>query len=205
MSNIQDKERLFNGEQPISSAYPIPSFDHKEHLGETIKSSAKRRGMSPIRFATRKIKNIILYRLSFFCPINSWRIWMHRQRGCHIGKHCYIGQQVVLDNAYPELVYIEDYASVNQGSFILTHTNARSFFDGIIICQAAPVIIRRGAMISINSTILPGREIGKYAIVNAGSVVMKNVADYSMIMGNPAEEVANFQAFIDANLNLEKK
>ena len=184
----------------ITEAYQIPFFDHKDSLGGTIRSSAARRGMSPVRFALRKIRNIFWYRMAFFCPLNSWRIWMHRRRGCHIGKKVYIGQQCVLDNAYPEMIYIEDYAGINQGTTILTHTNVRSYFDGIVTCAAAPVVVRRAAVVSINSTLLPGVEIGEYAIVSAGSVVMKNVAAYTMVMGNPAKKVVEYSQIVKENL-----
>lgn len=184
----------------IPKPVPIPFFDHKDNLGGTIKASAKRRGMTPLQFAVRKIRNIFWYRMAFFCPLNSWRVWMHRRRGVHIGKKVYIAQQCVLDNAYPELIFIEDYAGINQGTTILVHTNVRSYFDSVVVCSAAPVVVKRGAVVSINSTILPGVEIGEYAIVSAGSVVLKNVPPYTMVIGNPAKKVIEYENIVKENI-----
>ena len=156
--------------------------------------------MSPLRFAIRKIRNIFWYRMAYFCPLNSWRIWMHRHRGCHIGKGVYIAQQCLLDNAYPELIFIEDYAIVAQGVTLLAHTSMRSCFYGLISNQAAPVVIGNHADIAINATILPGVNIGEYAIVSAGSVVQKNVKPYTIVQGNPATELINIESFVKKNL-----
>ncbi len=184
----------------VPKPFAIPYFDHKEKLSGTVKSSAARRGMSPLKFALRKIRNIILYRLAFFCPLNSWRVWMHRRRGCHIGKEVYIAQQCVLDNAYPELIFIEDYAIVAQGSTLLAHTSLRSCFYGVVQCVAAPVVISHHADVAINSLILPGVTVGEYAIVSVGAVVSKNVKPYTIVQGNPAKEIVNIEPFVKKNI-----
>lgn len=178
----------------IPPAKDIPFFDHDDKsLLHTIDNSSKRRGMNPFHFALRKTKNLILYRLAFFCPLNSWRIRMHRWRGVHIGEHCYIGTQCSIDNAYPEMIYIEDYVAVNQGSTLLAHTNVYSAFEGLINCRVAPIHIEQHALISINSTVLVGVTIGQYAIVSAGSVVSNNVPPFTMVIGNPAKKLVNFK------------
>lgn len=198
-----NKESSVNNRQFENIPKPIqlPSFDHGDSFFDTAKSSAKRRGMSVWGFCKRKIANIILYRLAYFCPINSWRIWMHKKRGCNIGKHVFIGTQCSLDNAYPELIYIEDYAGINQGSMLLAHTNMRSYFSGIVSNQASPILICRGAVVGVNSTILPGITIGEYSLVSAGSVVCKNVAPYTIVMGNPAKRIAAYEHIVRENLD----
>ena len=57
----------------------------------------------------------------------------------------------------------------------------------ILLCK--PVLIRQGAWIGAGATILPGVCVGKYAIVGAGSVVTKDVPDYTVVVGNPAKIV----------------
>ena len=49
--------------------------------------------------------------------------------------------------------------------------------------------VRKGVSIGANSTILPGIEIGEYAMIGAGSVVTKNVSPYSVMVGNPAQKI----------------
>lgn len=181
----------------IKEAKEIPFFDHGDSLLATAKTSSKRREMGVCRFILRKLKNIILYRLAYFCPFNSWRIKMHRWRGVNIGEHCYIAQQCSIDNAYPEYIYIEDYAGVNQGVTLLAHTNMHAGFKGLIECKVAPVVVRHHAVVSINSIVLPGVEIEEYAIVSAGSVVANKVKSYTMVMGNPAKKVLNYKHMLD--------
>ena len=183
----------------IREPIEIPFFDHDKSLFKTIKNSSHRRSQSVLYFSFRKIKNIILYRLAYFCPLNSLRIKMHRWRGVNIGKEVYIAQQVVIDNAYPEYIYIEDYVGVSQGVTLLSHINVRECFNGIIECKVQPIHIKEYALISVNSTILPGVEIGEYAIVSAGSVVISNVKPFTMVIGNPAKKLVNFEHIIKEN------
>ena len=183
----------------IPERFSIPFFDHKDSLIGTIKSSSGRRKMNPIYFIYRKIRNIILYRMAYFCPINKWRIWMHRHRGCHIGEHVYIAQECSIDNAYPELVYIEDYAGLNGGCTVLCHTNVREHFDGIVNCEAAPVVLRHHCLVSIHCMLLPGAEIGAYSIVSANSVVGSKVPPCTLVIGNPAKKIYSYEEIIEEN------
>jgi carbonic anhydrase/acetyltransferase-like protein (isoleucine patch superfamily) len=78
---------------------------------------------------------------------------------------------VFLDNLYPEYIYIEDGASINAGSMILTHFNPMKQYAPIMQARVAPAVIRKNAIVTIKSTILPGVMVGQNAIVSAGSVV----------------------------------
>lgn len=176
--------------------FSIPYFDHKKDISETIANSAGRRKMSRAKFVFRKIKNIILYRLAFFCPLNSWRIKMHRGRGIHIGNNVYIGMQCSLDNAYPECIYIEDNVSVVNETTIITHSNPYPHFEGVFPAQVLPVLIKEGAWVGVKSVILPGVTIGNKAVVSAGSVVMRNVPDYTLVGGNPAKKITEFETIL---------
>lgn len=183
----------------IPDKTPLPFAGNNEKLFKHIKNSAKRRNLHPLHFLLKKIKNTIFYRLAYFCPVNSIRIFLHRQRGIHIGKNVYISQQCSIDNAYPEMIFIDDYAAVNQGCTILAHTFVRPCFEGLIECSAAPIYIKHHALVSINSTVLPGVEIGEYAVVCAGSVVTKNIKPYTMVVGNPARKVIQFKHLLKNN------
>ena len=110
---------------------PIPYFDHGKKLSTTVKNSSVRRGMSPLAFAWRKFRNIVLYRLAYLCPFNGLRIKMHRKRGITIGENVYIGQLCNLDNAYPEYIYIEDKEPpvVNWDGF------SEDFYNGTVLAK----------------------------------------------------------------------
>lgn len=177
----------------IPEPFSIPFFDHDKSLLKTIRNSGKRRNMSFFYFTFRKIKNIILYRWAYFCPLNSWRIRFHRWRGVHIGKNVFIGPQCSIDNAYPEMIFIEDYVAINQGATLLAHTNVRHCFEGLIECKVSPIHIKHHALVSINSTILQGVVIDEYAVVSAGSIVINNIKPFTMVMGNPAKKILDFK------------
>ena len=55
--------------------------------------------------------------------------------------------------------------------------------------EVSPVLVKRGASIGANATILPGITIGRFALVGAGSVVTKDVPDFGLVLGNPAKLV----------------
>lgn len=143
-----------------------------------------------------KVRNTIFHLLAYVCPNNSLRIKMQRKRGVHIGKNVYIGMFCFFDNLAPEYIYIEDNASINAQTMILTHFNPMKQFCNVLRAHVAPVVVHKGAIVAVRSTIMPGVEIGKYAIVSGGSVVEKSVPNYTMVKGNPAKKVAEYEALI---------
>lgn len=182
----------------IKKAIAIPYFDHDhKSLKNTIKTSSSRRGMSVWQFVVRKVRNILLSKWAYSCPLNSFRVRMHRKRGVTIGKNVYIGQYCVIDNAYPEYVYIEENVSLAGNVTILSHSNPYPHFRNVTESGVAPVVIKEGAWIAEGAIILRGVTIGKNAIVSAGTVVDKNVPDCSLAKGNPMKIVADFTALMD--------
>ena len=181
----------------IREAITIPYFDHDEKsLRNTIVNSSKRRGMSPLHFALRKMRNIILSQWSYNCPLNKFRVRWNRRRGVTIGEHVYIGQHCSLDNAYPEYIYIEDNVSLAGGVTLIAHSNPYVHFQNVVESSVAPIVIKEGAWICDGAIILRGVTIGRNAIVSAGTVVDKDVPDNSIAKGNPMKIVADFSALI---------
>lgn len=174
----------------VNPSVTIPYFDHAEGFLKTIRNSAKRRGMNPCFFLMKKLINFCLFRISFFCPLNSFRIRCNKWRGVKIGENVYIGMQCSIDNAYPEYVYIEDNVSIAAECLIIAHSNPYSHFQHVTSALVAPVIIEQGAWICVRSLILPGVKIGEKAIVSAGSVITSDVPPRSVASGNPARIIA---------------
>ena len=100
------------------------------------------------------------------------------------------------DNLHPEYIYIEDNVAINAGTMILTHFNPMQHLSAIFQARVAPVLIKSGTMVAVRSTIMPGVCIGKNAIVSAGSVVEKDVKDYTIVKGVPAKQIAEFSALV---------
>lgn len=182
----------------VREAITIPYFDHDDSsLRKTIQNSSSRRAMSPLRFALRKIRNIILSHMSYRCPLNSFRVRWNRRRGVTIGKNVYLGMYCVIDNAYPEYVYIEDNVSLAGSVIVLAHSNPYTHFKNVVESSVAPIVIKEGAWIADGAIILRGVTIGKNAIVSAGTVVDKDVPDNSLAKGNPMKIVADFSALME--------
>lgn len=148
----------------------------------------------------RKVWNTFLARIAYRCPSNKLRITLHRWRGCHIGDNCYLGQYCILDNLAPEYIYMEDNSNVNAGCMILTHFNPAPRFKGIFAAEVRPVVIKQESMISVRCTIMPGVVIGKFATVNAGTVVDKDVPDYHLLYMKATPKYINLEHAITKNL-----
>ncbi len=130
------------------------------------------------------------------------KIWhfSHVMAGAHIGANCSIGQNVVIapNVRIGDNVKIQNNVSVYEGVILeddvfcgpsMVFTNVVTPRSGTPRNTAAdyrPTIVRRGATIGANATIVCGHELGAFAFVGAGSVVTKDVPAYAMVYGNPA-------------------
>jgi UDP-2-acetamido-3-amino-2,3-dideoxy-glucuronate N-acetyltransferase len=129
-----------------------------------------------------------------------WHV-SHILKNCRIGKACRIGQNVVIG---PNVkigsgVKIQNNVSVYEGvtleddvfcgpSMVFTNVyNPRSEIRRMD--EIRPTVVRRGATLGANCTILCGVTIGNYAFVGAGAVVLKDVPDFALVVGNPARIV----------------
>jgi acetyltransferase-like isoleucine patch superfamily enzyme len=106
-----------------------------------------------------------------------------------VGDDCYFGRELFLD--LQDKIVIEDRVTVSHRVMILTHTDAGTspLKDESIPTAQGPVIIRRGAYIGANVTILQGVEIGESSVVGAGAVVTRSVPPASVVAGVPAKMV----------------
>ena len=79
---------------------------------------------------------------------------------------------------------------------MLAHSNPYAHFSSVVEADVSPVIIKQGAWIADGVIILRGVTIGENAIVNAGTVVDKDVPANSLVKGNPMKIVAVFLELI---------
>lgn len=128
------------------------------------------------------------------------KIWhfSHLMTGCRVGDHCNIGQNVVVspDVVIGNRVKIQNNVSVYTGvvleddvfcgpSMVFTNVaNPRSHVSRKH--EYRSTVVRRGATLGANSTIVCGHSIGRYAFIGAGAVVTHDVPDYALVVGNPA-------------------
>ena len=131
------------------------------------------------------------------------KIWhfSHIMPNCTIGERCNIGQNVVVS---PEVILgnnvkIQNNVSIYTGviceddvflgpSMVFTNVmNPRSAVNRRD--NYLKTIVKKGASIGANATIVCGHDIGRYAFIGAGAVVTKHVPDYALVVGNPARQI----------------
>ncbi|MGZ3820562.1 MAG: acyltransferase [Mucilaginibacter sp.] len=137
------------------------------------------------------------------CQIGSGvKIWhfSHIMTGCKIGDGCNIGQNVVIS---PKVVLgrnvrVQNNVSIYEGviceddvflgpSMVFTNViNPRSAVSRK--SEYRSTLVRKGASIGANATIVCGNEIGAYAFIGAGAVVTRPVPNYGLVIGNPARQ-----------------
>src|SRR5688572_25867439 len=131
------------------------------------------------------------------------KIWhfSHIMSGCTIGNNCNLGQNVVVSPGVVlgDNVKVQNNVSIYSGviceddvflgpSMVFTNIiNPRSAI--IRKTEYQTTIVRKGASIGANSTIICGNTIGKYALIGAGAIVTKEVLDYALIVGNPGKQI----------------
>ena len=109
-------------------------------------------------------------------------------KNCNICSHCFIENDVIIgDNVtIKNGVYLYDGITIEDDVFIgpnATFCNDRYPKSKNKNFKLEPILIKKGASIGANATILPGVKIGENALVGAGSVVTKNVDDSKIFMG----------------------
>lgn len=145
----------------------------------------------------RPIKSILNRVLQFFSgfPMLPYqRVFLHKLRGVKIGKNVFIGMGVLIDEAYPEKVIIEDKVTVLARTIILAHATYPNHFKNVIESKISETTICEGAYVGVGAIILPGVRIGKYSIIGAGSIVTKDIPEYSKAVGVPARIVGNIDS-----------
>jgi len=130
------------------------------------------------------------------------KIWhfSHIMPGCIIGEHCNLGQNVVVS---PHVVLgnnvrVQNNVSIYEGviceddvflgpSMVFTNVvNPRSAISRKR--EYKQTLVKKGATIGANATIVCGNTIGAYAFIGAGAVVTKNIPAYALVVGNPARQ-----------------
>ena len=137
------------------------------------------------------------------------KIWhfSHVMSDCTIGERCNIGQNVVVSPGVKlgNNVKIQNNVSLYTGveceddvflgpSMVFTNvTNPRSGVNRRD--QYSKTIVRKGASVGANATIVCGHDIGEYAFIGAGAVVTKTVLPFALVVGNPARQIGWMSEF----------
>jgi acetyltransferase-like isoleucine patch superfamily enzyme len=123
--------------------------------------------------------------------------WAHVMKGarvgadCNIGEHCFIEQGVVLGDrvtvkngvAVWEGVTCEDDVFLGPNAALTNYMRPRS---KVYLDHVVPTLLKKGASVGANATLVCGITVGRYALIGAGSVVTRDVPDHGLVVGNPA-------------------
>jgi UDP-2-acetamido-3-amino-2,3-dideoxy-glucuronate N-acetyltransferase len=138
------------------------------------------------------------------CSIGSGtRIWhfshvmsdAHIGQNCNIGANVLVGKGVVIGNGCKiqnnvsiyEGVTLEDYVFCGPSMVFTNVFNPRSEIPRMK--ELRPTLVKKGATIGANATIVCGHTIGEYAFIGAGAVVTRDVVPYALMVGNPARRI----------------
>ncbi len=140
---------------------------------------------------------------------NGTKVWhfTHIMPNAVIGEHCNIGQNVVVSNGVVlgNNVKVQNNVSIYTGviceedvflgpSMVFTNViNPRSAVNRK--SEFKDTLVKKGATIGANATIVCGNTIGRFAFIGAGAVVTKSVPDYALVVGNPAKHVGWMSEF----------
>ena len=133
------------------------------------------------------------------------KIWhfSHIQKGSKIGKNCVFGQNVNVGNnvtignfckvqnnvSIYEGVTLEDYVFCGPSMVFTNILDPKCKYPQVGAVFYVNTLIKEGASIGANATIVCGHTVGKHCLIGAGSVVTKNIPDYALVVGNPGRIV----------------
>jgi putative colanic acid biosynthesis acetyltransferase WcaF len=186
---------LRNSHEPVET--PRPAWVDLEHFGNAEYRPGRGRIVRTIWYAV----SVLIFE-SGWLPISAPKRWLLRWFGARIGRglvikphvrikypwrfavgdHCWIGQEVWIDNL--DDVRLGDHVCVSQRTYLCTgsHDYRQRGFNLV----ARPIHVENGAWLGAQSLILGGVTVRANAIVAAGSVVSKDVAEAEIVAGNPA-------------------
>ena len=131
------------------------------------------------------------------------KIWhfSHIMSNSELGKKCNIGQNVVIS---PKVILgnnvkVQNNVSIYTGVVCeddvflgpsMVFTNISNPRSAVVRKDSyEKTIVRKGASVGANATVICGNEIGKHALIGAGAVITKNIKPYALVVGNPARQI----------------
>ena len=114
--------------------------------------------------------------------------------GCKVGKDVFIGDHVRIDSGHADMIFLEDHVHVAGGCRLLCHQrNLSNYCVGDDYAKLgykiAPIHLKKGCLVGMESFVMPGVTVGEGAIVGAGSLIAHDIPDWTIAVGRPAKVV----------------
>ena len=145
-----------------------------------------------ISLKLKMFKSWILHSFAYSSPLSNIIIKIQRIRGVEIGENCHFSSNVLIDLVYPSLISIGNSVTISHNVMIFAHANptANLFLKKELYPRKIKSVkIKNGAVINPGSIITAGVTIGENSLVSVGSVVVEDVPDNCVVVGNPARVV----------------
>lgn len=153
-----------------------------------------------IKSAFKHIRNAYLLKYCMysvlFSPLNyrKLRPILWRWMGAKVGKNCFIGYEVWVDMTNTQLVELEDHVHIANRCLLLCHQRDLSnYYIGDDYAKLGykrgKIILRKGCLIGMDTTILPGVTVGEGALIGAGSLVTHDIPAWTIATGRPAKVI----------------
>lgn len=127
--------------------------------------------------------NYVLMVLARISPSFRLKNWLYRRMGAKVSPRAAIGLEVTFDVFFPELITVEDDVILGYNSTVLCHEYTRRWY------RTGPVVLKKGATVGANCTLLPGVVVGENAVVSAMSLVNQDVPPGEVWGGVPARRL----------------
>ena len=131
-----------------------------------------------------------------FAPISPRKLrpWILRKIGAKVGKNVFIGSDVWIDAGHTDQIIIEDNVHVTGRCILLCHKrNILRYRKGDDASKLPYTVnkihLKKGCMIGMNTTIMPGVTVGEGSLVGAYSHVTKDIPDWTIAEGRPAKVI----------------
>jgi len=173
-----------------------------------VRNAALRQGRSPVSLAARSMTEhfythpsaVVDEGASVGARTSIWH-FVHVSGGAKIGERCSIGQGVFVGNdvvigncckiqnnvSIYDFVWLEDDVFCGPSAVFTNVLNPRAHVERK--SEYKKTVVRRGATLGANCTVVCGVTIGEYAFVGAGAVVVRDVQPYALVVGNPARQI----------------
>lgn len=188
VSSIETHERQVKTGPPEPATHPS---SRRQELSEGQHTPVHHKSV------VRRALNRILHLFCRYLPgARTLRPFLHRVRGMQIGRNVWIGDDVYLENEYPELVEIHDGAVVGLRTIIIAHTRGagRIVIGKDVYIGAATVIVT-----AANRTLV----IGEGSVIMASSLVTGNVPPYTLYGSDASKPLARITKPFTATANYE--